>query len=305
MSHSPALSSLEFTALVRRELEDRLGALLAAPDAPAKIVEAVRYSTLAGGKRIRPLLLMASGEACLAEPPGPGDLIFRRLLDAACAVEMIHTFSLIHDDLPALDDDTLRRGQPTLHVRFDEATAILAGDALLNLAYEVLAAAGGDSAPLLEAVAALSRAVGLRGMISGQVLDLMAEGTRVDGEALHRMHAMKTGALITASCEIGGILAGADDDALASLREYGGHLGLAFQIVDDILDVEGTLSDLGKSPGKDADARKATFPALWGVAGSRERAGRCVAQARAALERFGPRASHLHAIADGVLTRKG
>jgi geranylgeranyl pyrophosphate synthase len=288
----------------RQRVQQRLAEVL--PDAGAipRLPEAMRHAVLAGGKRIRPLLVLASAHACgaPAQDAGPRGA---RLLDAACAVELIHTFSLVHDDLPALDDDTLRRGRPTLHVQFDEATAILAGDALLNLAFELLAR--GDDAPV-ERVAAMrifATAVGLSGMIGGQVLDLDAENGQIGADALHRIHRLKTGALITACCEAGGVLAGAEPAALEALRRYGGQVGLAFQIVDDILDVEGSAEDLGKSPGKDARSGKTTFPSLWGVEGSRARAAASVEEALAAIRHFGAAASPLEAIARTVLARRG
>src|SRR5262245_17216460 len=293
-----------FIERVRADVESRLSDLLRPIEAaPPKIVEALRYAVLGGGKRLRPVLVVASGEASASTEP-PGEAISRRLVDAACAVELVHAFSLVHDDLPALDDDHLRRGRPTLHVRFDEATAVLAGDALLNLAFDALSRDVRRPDLALRAIAALSHAVGLAGMISGQVLDLEAEASSADADRLHRIHSLKTGALIAASCELGGILAEAPEPAIGRLGEFGRHLGLAFQIVDDILDVEGCASELGKSPGKDARAGKATFPALWGLQRSRQKAAESVEQACAALEPMGRRASPLEAIARGVLTRK-
>jgi len=289
---------------VRAATEARLSALLSDPAAPERIVLAIRYAVLGAGKRFRPILLVGAGEATGAEASG-GGAIDAALLDAACAIEMVHTFSLIHDDLPALDDDDLRRGRATLHRRFDEATAILAGDALLNLAYEVLARCDAAPAARLRATTAMGRAIGLSGMISGQVMDLEGEGAVVDAATLQRTHRLKTGALITASCEIGGILAGATESDLDRLRAYGSGLGLAFQIVDDILDVEGSVEDLGKSPGKDAAANKATFPALWGVDESRRRAAASVEEACDALSPLGERAEELIALARSVLTRRG
>ncbi|HEY3174685.1 MAG TPA: farnesyl diphosphate synthase [Candidatus Polarisedimenticolia bacterium] len=308
----PAPEPLEtFVARARADVEEQLRLLLeprrgaAAP--PPRMLEALRYAVLGGGKRFRPILVIASGDACRQAPAGAGDEVTRRLLTAAAAIEMIHTFSLIHDDLPPLDDDDLRRGRATLHVRFDEATAVLAGDALLNLAYEALSRDVDAAAARLRAIGTVSRAVGLEGMISGQVLDLEGEGAPVDPERLRRTHALKTGALITACCEVGGILAGAPDRAQEGLREYGTHLGLAFQIVDDILDVEGSPEDLGKSPGKDARAMKATYPALFGVEESRRRAAVSVERACAAARDplAGLRSVHLTALARGVLTRRG
>ncbi len=294
----------EFLADARRRVERHLDLLLGPrAGAPAGFVEALRYAVLGGGKRTRPMLVLASGDASSPLPLARDGEVAEHLLAAACAIEMIHTFSLIHDDLPSLDNDDLRRGRPTLHRKFDEATAILAGDALLTLAYEVLSDSV-DSPDAARAIAVVSKAVGLEGMISGQVLDLTAQGSRVDGETLHRIHALKTGALITASCEVGGILARAPEASICRLREFGRELGLAFQIVDDILDVEGSARELGKSPGKDAEAGKATFPAMWGIDQSRKMAAERVDLACAAVAAFGERGCHLGAIARSVLSRK-
>jgi geranylgeranyl pyrophosphate synthase len=294
-----------FSARVRASVERRLSELLAPADgAPARLVEAMRYAALGGGKRMRPLLVVASGEAVLSDDPPAESPVARDLLTAACAVEMIHTFSLIHDDLPALDDDSLRRGRPTLHVRFDEATAVLAGDALLNQAYEVLAAElTGPPAAALGTIAALGTAVGLRGMISGQVLDLEHETSPASGETLERIHGLKTGALIAACCDVGGQIAGAGASERARLRSFGTEIGLAFQIVDDILDVEGSAAELGKSPGKDASRNKATYPALFGIPGSRARAEAHLARAREAIAPLGRRGAHLEALAGAIVSR--
>ncbi len=284
-----------------RESVDRTLEQLVAADGPgpAPIQEAVRYAVLGAGKRLRPILLLASGEA----------LGGRRadLLPAACAVEMIHAFSLVHDDLPALDNDDLRRGRPTLHVKFGEAMAILAGDALLTLAFETLSRypEGAVHAPRkIEAIRALTAAVGLSGMIAGQVLDIRFEGKEATGADLEKIHRLKTGCLITASCVAGGILAGGGEADLAALDRYGRALGLAFQITDDILDVEGTPGEIGKSPGKDARAAKATFPSLWGVEASRRMASDQVGQAVGAVEPLGEKAWLLVEIARSVETRR-
>ncbi len=305
MSAALVETSDQFLARARDQVERRLAGLLEPPTAaPPRLVEALRYAVLGPGKRLRPALVVASGEAVAEAPPRPETQVAAPLLDAACSVEMIHTFSLIHDDLPALDDDMLRRGRPTLHVRFDEATAILAGDALLNLAYDVLARSDAPAGRRLAAVSTLCRAVGLEGMISGQVLDLRSTADSSGAEALHGMHALKTGALFAACCEVGGIMAGAGEEALGRLRRYGGQLGLAFQIVDDILDVEGSAADLGKSPGKDARANKATFPALWGLETSRRMAAERVEAACAEVEALGERSRHLAALARAATTRR-
>ena len=299
-----------FVHRVRTGVEKKLLSLTEPPygaQPPPRLLEAVRFALLGGGKRLRPILVIASGEATRTDETRQDrpDGIASRLSTAACAIEMIHTFSLIHDDLPALDDDALRRGRPTLHVKYDEATAILAGDALLNLAFEVMSRGEGPPAVWLAAIGAVSRAVGMEGMISGQVLDLEGEKTPVDAGRLHRTHMLKTGALITACCEVGGILADAGEKTRTRLREYGKHLGLAFQIVDDILDVEGSAEMLGKSPGKDAKASKATFPAMWGVSESRRRAAESVELSCAAVTGCEQeiRPGQLIALAQEVLTR--
>lgn len=300
-----AIDVTAWAAQARARVEPRLAQLLDGwPGAPERLMESLRYALLGGGKRLRPLLVLASGEAAAQEVPLPS-VVASRLLTAACALEMIHTFSLIHDDLPALDDDDLRRGRPSLHVQFDEATAILAGDALLNLAYETLAGLEAPATLRARAVAAVASAVGLRGMIAGQVMDLACEGVAVDSDTLHRLHALKTGALFTASCELGGILCGAPAARRERLGRFGRAFGLAFQIVDDILDVEGSALELGKSPGKDARAGKATFPAMWGVEESRRRAAALVDEACEALRPFGARAEALSGLARAMLARRG
>jgi len=229
------------------------------------------------------------------------------VLPACCALEMIHTYSLIHDDLPAMDDDDLRRGRPTSHVKFGEATAILAGDALHSLAFQVLAEEprGDRFAGRRERVLALvARAAGMEGMVGGQVRDLEAEGRRVTPKELRRIHRGKTGALLAASVEAGGILGGGGAEEMEALRRYGRAVGLAFQIVDDILDEEGTRAGLGKSPGKDRAVRKATYPSLFGIDRSRALAFRAVADARRALAPLGERAAPLERLARFILARQ-
>ncbi|MCA1580772.1 MAG: polyprenyl synthetase family protein [Acidobacteria bacterium] len=232
---------------------------------PEKLHRAIRHSVFAGGKRLRPILCLAAGETAGA-PPG-------RLLAPACALEMIHTYSLIHDDLPALDNDDLRRGVPTCHVQFGEATAILAGDALLTHGLGTLARfpEGGEfAAAKIRVLETVVEAIGTRGMIGGQAADLGAEDEHDPSEALVlSIHENKTGRLIRASLAVGAILSGAPRDVLRSLETYGRAVGLAFQIKDDLLDVEADAATLGKSAGKDAAAGKATFPAVWGVERSR------------------------------------
>jgi len=241
--------------------------LPAADTPPARLHEAMRYSVLAPGKRIRPALTVLAGEALGAERA--------ELLRAASALELIHTYSLIHDDLPALDDDDLRRGRPTAHRQYDEATAILAGDALLTLGLTLLAVepASAPAEARRRAVELVGTAIGTGGMIGGQVEDLEAERQwpAEPESALERIHRGKTGALLTAALRLGGVLAGGDDAEDARLAELGARLGLMFQIADDILDVEGSAEQLGKSAGKDAAARKLTFPGLHGIEESRLR----------------------------------
>jgi geranylgeranyl pyrophosphate synthase len=248
----------------------------------------MRYPVFAGGKRLRPALLLATVRSLGGDESAA--------LSPAAALELVHTYSLVHDDLPAMDDDDLRRGMPTCHVAFDEATAVLAGDALLTLAMEVLL-------PWPDLGAEVAAAIGSRGMIAGQALDLESEGADLDGDALERIHRLKTGALITASVVSGALLAGAPAPVRHGLRCYGQSLGLAFQIVDDLLDVEGNTERLGKTAGKDARARKATFPSVWGLDESRRRAAAAVAEARAALAPLEERGALLSDLAEFVLRR--
>lgn len=281
---------VEQARLIDAEL-DRLVPAEAAP--PEVIHKAMRYSLFAGGKRIRPILCM---EACRTVT---GDEL-NGIRAVASSLEMIHTYSLIHDDLPALDNDDLRRGRPTNHKVFGEAMAILAGDSLLTLAFEVLGAAG--NARLVSELATASGTVG--GMIGGQVFDLEGENQAPSAELLDRIHRAKTGALLRASVRMGAIHAGATEDELSALSEYGEHIGLAFQIVDDILDIEASPEALGKTPGKDAAQHKITFPAVYGLERSREMAEAERQRAHATLEQFGAKAQRLHELADLVVDRK-
>jgi len=257
-----------FHGRVVSEVESALAEILpGADEAPTRLHEAMRYSVFAGGKRIRPLLVVLGGEAYGGQR---GSLIY-----GAAAVALIHTFSLIHDDLPALDDDELRRGRPTLHREYDEATAILAGDALLTLAFELLSSGPQELEPSRRATATawLANAVGGGGMIGGQMADLEAEARWPDDaeRAIEFIHRRKTGRLITAALRLGGLYAEAGESADAALRDLGMSIGLIFQIADDILDVEGSSIALGKTARKDAAARKLTYPALFGLAGARAR----------------------------------
>jgi geranylgeranyl diphosphate synthase type II len=259
----------------KRRVDETLDRLLPEPKGPARtIVEAMRYAVTAGGKRLRPILALASAEACGGE--------LEDVIEPAAALEMLHTYSLIHDDLPAMDDDDLRRGRPTVHRAFGEAEAILAGDALHTLAFEVIAGrppGERHAARRNDAVRVLATSAGIAGMVGGQMADLEAERAPVDAAGLEWIHRHKTGALLAASTEIGAILAGADGTARSAMARYGATLGLAFQIADDILDCTATAEDLGKTPGKDEVAGKATYPALFGLEASRKRADALVDEA--------------------------
>jgi geranylgeranyl diphosphate synthase type II len=265
---------------------------------PVSIHRAMRYSLFAGGKRIRPILAIASARAISDRGDG--------VEDAAGTLELVHTYSLIHDDLPALDNDDLRRGRPTCHKVFGDAMAILAGDALLTLAFEVLSRLKRVSAERkIRLVEELSRAAGtVGGMIGGQVNDIEGERKEPTALLLESIHRAKTGALLRASVRMGAIYAGADDPELTALSQYGEHVGLAFQIVDDVLDVEEPSAALGKTAGKDEAQQKITFPAVYGLERSREMAEEECLQAHVAVRMFGDRADRLRQIADFVVQRK-
>jgi geranylgeranyl diphosphate synthase type II len=263
---------------------------------PESIHKAMRYSLFAGGKRIRPILCIAAAQAVSDFPAG--------IESTAVALELIHTYSLIHDDLPALDNDDLRRGRPTCHKAFGEAIAILAGDALLTLAFQVLAQLECEPGRKTRLIEELALAAGtVDGMIGGQVHDLEGEGQNPTPALLEAIHRAKTGALLKASLRMGGIYAGADDDQLHALSCYGGHIGLSFQIVDDILDVEQPSEALGKTAGKDARQQKITFPAVYGLERSREMAEQERMAARLALRSFDERAERLRELADYIVRR--
>ena len=265
---------------------------------PESIHRAMRHSVFAGGKRLRPILCLEAARMVAGSlPPG--------IEEVGCALEMLHTYSLIHDDLPALDNDDLRRGQPTCHKAFGEATAILAGDALQTYAYQVLAKLRCPAERRVRIVEEVARGTGtIEGMIGGQVMDLEAERTRPDARTLEYIHRSKTGALITASLVAGGLYAGADEQQLARLREFGRAIGLAFQIADDVLDVTQSSEQLGKTAGKDTASEKATYPALFGVEESMKKAEALVASGCAALDPFGPRADTLKQLAHFLVERK-
>lgn len=265
---------------------------------PSTIHRAMRHSLFAGGKRIRPILCISAAAAVSDYAPG--------VMNAACSLEMIHTYSLIHDDLPALDNDDFRRGKPTCHKVFGEAMAILAGDALFTLAIQTLTLIEStDPAPMVELIRELSFASGtVEGMIGGQVTDIESERQTPTAELLDSIHRAKTGALLRASVRMGGIVAGGETAQIEALSRYGEHVGLAFQIVDDILDVEESSEALGKTAGKDAAQGKITFPAVYGLDASRAMAQEQCGLAHAALSSFGERAVRLHEIADLIVQRK-
>jgi geranylgeranyl diphosphate synthase type II len=299
----------EWLAVRRAEIERALVTVLPdPPDCPAVIADAMRYSLNAGGKRLRPILCLASAEAV------GGDRALA--IPAACAIELIHTYSLIHDDLPAMDDDTMRRGRPTLHVVAGEGMAILAGDGLLTEAFHLMAREpqSSDSAVVarkLRAIARVAAAAGPVGMVGGQAIDLACvtpDPARdvlppLDGAGLQAMHAKKTGALIRASAVAGAIMGGGTEPQIAAIDRAAAELGLAFQIVDDILDVEGASAALGKTAGKDAAAGKPTYPALYGLAASRTMADECLKRAESALRTAGLADAHLLAIGRWVIER--
>jgi geranylgeranyl diphosphate synthase type II len=298
----------EYVRARRAAIDDALAAALpTAPDCPAPLADAMRYSLLAGGKRLRPLLCLASCEAV-------GGSV-EDALPAACALEFIHTYSLIHDDLPAMDDDTMRRGRPTLHVVAGEGMAILAGDGLLTEAFALLARDAERhpqrAARTLRALGTIAHAAGVLGMVGGQAIDLATVTPRVDdtpttpftGEHLQAMHARKTGALIRAAATAGAVMGGADDSVIAHIDRAAAEFGLGFQIVDDILDVEGDSSDLGKTAGKDAASGKPTYPALYGLDRSREMAQACLTRAEQALAPLALRSTHLLALGRTMIQR--
>ncbi len=287
----------ERRGLVNRALE----AYLPQVRGPAfRVSQAMHYSLFVGGKRLRPILCLAAAEAVGGDPG--------EALPAACALEMIHTYSLIHDDLPAMDDDDLRRGQPTCHKQFDEATAILAGDGLLTEAFRTLAGAAdkyvGREAVLLEVINLVAAAAGYQGMVGGQMLDLLAEGRQVTLKELETIHRHKTGALLTAAVRAGALTGGGNRSEVTALTTYGEKFGLAFQVTDDLLDVEGETAEMGKAAGQDEKRQKATYPAVLGLEATREWAKRLVTEAVAALEPFQAKAEPLRQLAQYLLVRR-
>jgi geranylgeranyl diphosphate synthase type II len=295
---APAIRVQQYLQEQGELVNSELDRLLPAGDVPPETIhKAMRYSLFAGGKRIRPVLALAAGHAVARDGPG--------LVSAACSLELVHTYSLIHDDLPALDNDDLRRGRPTCHRVFGEAMAILAGDALLTLAFQVLSSLECPPDRKAAMILELSTASGtVGGMIAGQVHDLEGEGQAPEAGLLDRIHRAKTGALLRASVRIGAIHAGASPTQLESLSSYGEHIGLAFQIVDDLLDVEQSSEQLGKTAGKDAAQHKITFPAVYGVEASRQMAERELNNALGALSGFGSEADRLRELAELIVRRK-
>ena len=310
MTSESAESFAEVLSGLRLRVEERLGTYLQLPpECPDRLRQAMAYSLLAGGKRLRPILVLLSCEAC----GRPIDTA----LPGACAIEMIHTYSLIHDDLPAMDDDDLRRGRPTCHKQFDEATAILAGDGLLTLAFEIIARDVGPPDVAAACCVDLANAAGVVGMVGGQMADLEAEvgdrssevggHTAKGGESksalLESIHLRKTGRLLSSALTLGARIAVADPQTLQHLQNYGYRVGLAFQIADDLLDIVGDAGKMGKGVKKDADHGKLTYPALLGEAESRRRAHALIDEACVELDHFGERGSRLKALARYVIER--
>ncbi len=305
-----------FLERARTDVDSAIERYLPSPPAsPALVCEAMRYSVFAGGKRLRPVLTLATADAVARRRHDmPPDASAALALPASCAIEMIHAYSLIHDDLPAMDDDVLRRGRATLHVVYGEGIAILAGDGLHAEAFGLLAREPASDDPAiaarkLQVLRIVAEAAGAAGMVGGQAIDLQAAGQApghdltLNAETLRAMHARKTGALIRAAAVSGAIMAGADVVLVDAVDRYATDIGLAFQIVDDILDVEGDSASLGKSAGKDAAASKPTYPSLFGLERSRQLAGECVHRAHAALDAARLSGSHLGAIAEWVVSR--
>jgi geranylgeranyl diphosphate synthase type II len=282
----------------RRQINAALDALFR--HSTRNIVKAMKHSLMAGGKRLRPILCLAAVEAV----GGDG----RNAMRTACAIEMIHTYSLIHDDLPAMDDDDLRRGEPTCHAAFDEATAVLAGDALLTLAFEILSSGAStrenNSTDLIRVIHTLSAAAGYQGMIEGQMQDMAGEGVSLALEDLEKMHALKTGALIEASVTAGAMLGKGNDVQVRQLKAYAKNIGLAFQVADDILNVEGDPEIMGKNVGSDQLHLKSTYPLVLGLDQSKKFSKKLVNNALKALENFDTKAHPLRAIANYIIDRK-
>ncbi len=307
----------EFLAVRRAQVERALAQYAPTPPtAPAIVADAMRYSLMAGGKRLRPLLTLAAADAAARDAGLTSDAATTLALPAACAIEMIHTYSLVHDDLPAMDDDTRRRGRPTLHVVAGDGMAILAGDGLQAEAFGLLAREPPSLDPTialrkLRVIAIVAEAAGAGGMVGGQAIDLAAcrpgparPRERLDSSAVEDMHARKTGALIRAAAVSGAVIAGASDRTIAAIQGFASAIGLAFQIVDDVLDVDAASDALGKTAGKDAVAGKPTYPALFGLEPSKGIAAACLARAEAALAAAGLSDSHLAGLARAIVNRR-
>jgi geranylgeranyl diphosphate synthase type II len=297
---SPPLFDLKsYLQSKKRLVNDELVRLLP-PAASSRIADAMRYSVMAGGKRLRPVLCLSAAEAVGGRSEDA--------LITAVALELIHTYSLIHDDLPAMDDDALRRGKPTCHVAFDEATAILTGDALLTLAFQLLASqegtAGLPADRRLQVIHAVAAAAGYEGLIGGQMADIASEGNRIALSELEQLHRMKTGALINAAVITGAILGGGTSEQVRHLDRYAQNIGLAFQITDDILNVEGDPALLGKAVGTDKEKKKSTYPALLGLEESRKLAANRVKEALQVLEYFDKKADTLRSVAQYIINRR-
>lgn len=292
---------MNLTEYLRRQSEivdEALERLLpGASESPAVVHEAIRYSTLNGGKRIRPILALAASDAVGGK--------VEATLPAACAIECIHSFSLIHDDLPCMDNDDFRRGRPTTHRAFDEATALLAADGLIALAFEIVAGTPGVPASVVVEVSRLiARATGTRGMVGGQILDMQAQGRDVDLSEVEEIHRRKTGALLETAVVIGGMLGGGSEEQVSALSRYGRKIGLAFQIADDILDLQGDPEKLGKTVGSDLRMQKSTYPSIIGIEKSRQMAEDAIDDALAALTIFDERADPLRHIARYIIERE-
>ncbi|MFM9872915.1 MAG: polyprenyl synthetase family protein [Fimbriimonadaceae bacterium] len=280
----------------REQVDTRLSELLSPADlTPSELHSAMRYSALAPGKRLRPGMTIAAAQAVGALP--------EIALDAGCATELVHCFSLIHDDLPAIDNDDLRRGRATCHKIYGEAMAILAGDALFALAFEVVSLCNPDPAKTAACVRALAHSTGSHGLVGGEVLDILSEGVEGDMALLQTIHARKTGALLGACCEIGGILGGANGDLWVVLREFGQKVGLAFQVADDVLNETSTAEQLGKAVGSDSELNKLTYPRLIGLEQSKTLANTIVSEACELLTPFGDAAANLRGLADYAVQR--
>lgn len=299
-SNTDSFDLKSYLILRKKEIDHALGEILKQTPKSRKITQAMEYSLLADGKRIRPILCLAATEAVRGET--------ENVLPAACAIEMIHTYSLIHDDLPAMDNDDRRRGKPTCHIAFDEATAVLAGDALLTLAFQILSSkrfvTDRHASKWLQVCHAYAMAAGHKGMIEGQMRDIASEGAQMSVAELENLHSLKTGALIDAAIYAGALLGNGTDAQIEALHGFARHIGLAFQVCDDILDVEGDPAVMGKSAGSDAQRQKCTYPALLGLAQSKVLAHNLVNSALQALHNFDNRSDPLRAIARYIVERK-